>query len=63
MRKGMIPALLGIAVTGTAIAMSDPDVFERGMKKKNVDTMMASGLIGFGLAHIVLGGMDLFKER
>lgn len=63
MRKGMIPALLGIAVTGTAIAMSDSDVFEKGIRKKNTDTMLSSGLIGFGLAHIVLGGMDLFKGR
>lgn len=63
MKKGVIPALLGIAVTGATIAMTDPDVLERGLRRRNRDTMIATGLIGFGLAHVVLGGIDLFTER
>lgn len=62
MRKGMIPTLLGIAVTGSAIAMSDRDKLERGLKRRNIETTVATGLIGFGLAHIVLGGLDIFNS-
>lgn len=60
MRAGLIPTVLGTAVTGTALAMRGPDVMKRGIKKKEVGTMVATGLLGFGLAHIVLGSIDLF---
>lgn len=63
MKKGILPALLGVAVTGAAIAMSDTDITKSVMKRKNRDTMLTTGLIGFGLAHVVLGGLDLFSDR
>lgn len=60
MRAGIIPTVLGTAVTGTALVMRGPDVMKRGIKRKEVGTMVATGLLGFGLAHIVLGSIDLF---
>lgn len=60
MRAGLIPTVLGTAVTGAALVMRGPDVIKRGVKKKEVGTMVATGLLGFGLAHIVLGSIDMF---
>lgn len=63
MREGMIPTVLGTAVTGVALAMRTPDLMKSGIRKKEVGTMVATGLIGFGLAHVVLGSIDLFQSR
>ena len=63
MREGMIPTVLGTAVTGVALAMRAPDMMKRGIRKKEVGTMVATGLIGFGLAHVVLGSIDLFQGK
>lgn len=48
-REGLIPTVLGTAVTTTGAVM----------KRKNVNPMIASAIVGFGLAHIVLGSIDL----
>ena len=63
MREGLIPTVLGTAVTGAALAMRAPDVAKRGIKKNEMGTMVATGLIGFGLAHIVLGTIDLLGDK
>lgn len=52
MREGLIPAVLGTAVTATGWALS-------GTKYK----MVAPAVIGFGLAHVVLGAIDLVEHR
>ncbi|SDZ30415.1 hypothetical protein SAMN05660462_02611 [Proteiniborus ethanoligenes] len=62
-REGLIPTLLGTAVTGAALATRVPDIRRRGIQKNEVGTMIATGLVGFGLAHIVLGSIDLFQGR
>lgn len=51
MREGLIPTVLGTAVTatGTAIRPRYP--------------MAGTALIGFGLAHVVLGAIDLVEHR
>ena len=46
-REGVIPTALGVAVTVTGIAL------------KNVNPKISWGVTGFGLAHIILGGIDL----
>jgi hypothetical protein len=51
-REGLIPTVLGTAVTGTGIALSSA-----------VSPAVAWGVAGFGLAHIVLGGIDLVQHR
>lgn len=53
MREGMIPAVLGAAVTGAGAAMV----------RKRAATAIGAGILGFGLAHIVLGSIDLVQHR
>ena len=53
-REGLIPAVLGSAVTATGYALKQT----RGANKMFADT-----LVGFGLAHIVLGAIDLVEHR
>lgn len=50
-REGLIPTVLGTAVTATGLAlrMSNPKV--------------GWGIAGFGLAHIVLGTIDLVEHK
>lgn len=53
-REGLIPVVLGTAVTATGFVL-------RGTSK--VDPAVAWGVAGFGLAHVVLGAIDLFEHR
>lgn len=63
MREGLIPTLLGTAVTGAAITSRVLDIRKNGIDKSQIAPMIATGLVGFGLAHIVLGSIDLIQER
>ncbi|HZG58475.1 asparagine synthase [Paenibacillus sp.] len=51
MREGLVPAILGTAVatTGAALLKKNPAV--------------GYGILGFGLAHLVLGAIDLIEHR
>ncbi|MFC0211347.1 asparagine synthase [Paenibacillus chartarius] len=51
MREGLIPAILGTAVTATGAALLG--------RNRN----LAMGIMGFGAAHIVLGAIDLVEHR
>jgi len=53
-REGLIPTILGTAVTTTGIAMK---------QSRKIDPMISNTIFGFGLAHVVLGVIDLFKHR
>ncbi len=53
-REGLIPTALGSAVTATGYAMKQ----NRGSNK-----MIANTIFGFGLAHVVLGVIDLVEHR
>ena len=52
-REGIIPTALGTVVTvvGTALVT------------KKITPKIASGILGFGLAHVVLGSIDLVEHR
>jgi hypothetical protein len=50
-REGMIPTVLGTVVTATGLAL------------RPVSKNVSWGLAGFGLAHIVLGAIDLFEHK
>lgn len=63
MREGLIPTVLGTAVTATGAAMRGMDMRRRGMRKNEIMPMVAAGIIGFGLAHVVLGTIDLVNDR
>lgn len=52
-QEGFIPTVLGAAVTATGTMM----------KRKNIQPMISAGVIGFGLAHVVLGTIDLIEHR
>lgn len=61
-REGLIPVALGAAVTATGVAMRSVDMRKNGMNKREVGPMVMAGIIGFGLAHVVLGGIDLIQR-
>lgn len=50
-REGIVPAVLGAAVTATGFTV----------KRKNPS--LGWGIIGFGAAHIVLGAIDLVEHN
>jgi len=58
MREGLIPTMLGTVVTAAGATLS-----RNNMNKKNVLPMIEAGIIGFGLAHVVLGAIDLVEHR
>lgn len=62
-REGLIPTILGTAVTATGIAMRSVDMRKNGMDRRDIAPMVMAGVIGFGLAHIVLGSIDLLEGR
>jgi len=53
-REGLIPTILGSAVTVTGYALK---------QKSGSNKMIANTVFGFGLAHIVLGAIDLIEHR
>ena len=50
-REGMIPTTLGTVVTAA------------GLSIKKLPSRVKWGVAGFGLAHIVLGAIDLIEHR
>lgn len=63
MREGLIPTVLGTAVTATGAAIRGMEMRKRGTRKSEIMPMVAAGVIGFGLAHVVLGTIDLVNDR
>lgn len=53
-REGLIPTALGSAVTAAGYAMK---------QQRNSNKMIANTVFGFGLAHVVLGVIDLVEHR
>lgn len=62
MREGMIPTILGTGVTATGMALKGISM-RNDENNNNLMPMVAAGIIGFGLAHIVLGTIDLVEDR
>lgn len=52
-KEGMIPAALGTVVTAAGATLIS----------KKVVPIVSAGILGFGLAHIVLGSIDLVEHR
>lgn len=50
MREGLVPAILGTAVTATGLAV------------RTMNPVLGWGITGFGLAHVVLGAIDLVEH-
>ncbi|MDF2841329.1 MAG: hypothetical protein K0Q99_2101 [Clostridia bacterium] len=62
MKEGLIPTLLGSAVLASGAMMRGIDMKKRGMHKKDIMPLVSAGLVGFGLAHVVLGTKDLVRK-
>ena len=62
MRAGLIPTVLGTAVTGATLYRNGQDIMKRSKRRSNVESMIATGLLGFGIAHVLLGSIDMFRE-
>ncbi|WP_298841765.1 asparagine synthase [Clostridium sp.] len=58
MREGLIPTILG-----TVVSVAGASFSKNNMKKKNMLPMIEAGVVGFGLAHIVLGAIDLVEHK
>ncbi len=54
-REGLIPTVLGTAVAATGAMMSRNSRDDRDK--------VAWGVMGFGLAHVVLGAIDMVQHR
>lgn len=61
MREGLIPTVLGTAVMATGSALRIADMKKNGMHKKDMMPLAGAALLGFGLAHVILGSIDLTK--
>lgn len=59
MREGLIPTLLGSTVLAAGTMIRGIDMERHGMHKRDVLPMVGAGLVGFGLAHVILGTKDL----
>ncbi|PLT30519.1 asparagine synthase [Peribacillus deserti] len=53
-REGLIPTALGTAVTAAGYTMK---------QMQGSNKMIANTVFGFGLAHVVLGVIDLVEHR
>ncbi|MBU3214428.1 asparagine synthase [Clostridium estertheticum] len=58
MREGLIPTILG-----TVVSVAGASFSKNNMKKKTMLPMIEAGVVGFGLAHIVLGAIDLVEHK
>ncbi len=63
MREGLIPAVLGTAVTTAGTIMRFMDMRKKGFRRRDTMVAVGAGLVGFGLAHIVLGTIDLIRTK
>jgi hypothetical protein len=63
MREGIIPIILGTAVTATGAAMRGIDMKKNGMNKHDAAIALGAGLVGLGAAHIILGAIDLIVDN
>jgi|GEM_PF-927210 hypothetical protein len=53
MREGLIPAVLGTVVSASGASLL----------RKSKYKLVGTGVLGFGLAHMVLGAIDLIEHR
>ncbi|OPJ57224.1 asparagine synthase [Alkalithermobacter paradoxus] len=63
MREGLIPTALGTVVTATGTALRLRNMKKRDLKRRNLMPMIEAGVIGLGLAHIILGSIDLAQKK
>lgn len=62
MKEGLIPTALGTIVTTAGAIVDYKAMKTKHTKKNDLVRMAAAGVVGFGLAHIVLGTIDLIEH-
>ncbi|HOE56320.1 MAG TPA: asparagine synthase [Bacillota bacterium] len=62
MREGLISTLVGSSVLAAGTMIKGMDLERRGMRKGDMLPIIGAGLVGFGLAHVILGTKDLAKK-
>ncbi|GAA0104904.1 hypothetical protein UT300013_15270 [Paraclostridium sordellii] len=58
MKKGMVPIVLGAAVTTAGLALDAKQNKNHKFKKNDYKNMAGALLVGAGVAHIALGSID-----
>jgi hypothetical protein len=54
-KEGIIPTVVGTVVTATGIALKNTN--------NNLPKSYTNGIIGFGLAHITLGSVEMISQN
>jgi hypothetical protein len=62
MKKGMIPIVLGAAVTTAGIALDSKQNKQNKFNKNDYKNMAGALLLGAGVAHIALGGIERARQ-
>lgn len=62
MKKGLIPVALGTIVTATGVALDSKQIKRYKCQRNDYTSMVGTLLIGVGVAHILLGTIDMVKE-
>lgn len=63
MREGIVPIVLGSAVTASGAVMRGLDMKKHGMSKHDTTVAIGAGIVGLGVAHILLGVIDIVGDR
>lgn len=61
-KEGIIPTVIGSVVTAGAVALRARDMKRHSINRKEIRPMVETAVIGFGLAHVVLGAIDLISD-
>ena len=62
MKKGLIPVTLGVVVTMAGLVVDVNQSKERRFKSRDYANMAGALLVGAGVAHIVLGSIDMLRN-
>lgn len=63
LKEGIVPIIAGSIVVSAGAVMKSMEMKQRNMRKDELMPMATAGIIGFGLAHLVLGSIDLAQNR
>ena len=61
-KEGLIPTVVGSVVTAGALTLRARDMKRHNMDRREIRPMIETAVIGFGLAHVVLGAIDLISN-
>ncbi|HEY8365317.1 MAG TPA: asparagine synthase [Haloplasmataceae bacterium] len=63
MREGLIPTIIGTGVTAAGIALKVKSMRKNKNIMDELMPMFSAGIIGFGIAHVLLGTIDLLDGQ